>query len=286
MFNNSEWFTVSDQVLGGYFPKRFYQNGDTIVNGKKYYRVITEIVDVDLNGIQLYYYINFGISSIDYYREDIENKQVWLVGSNFEHEYLIYDFGIEEGDFLPGDTTYVLNKIDTIELNDGLHRRFTFINRFNNSNKSIWIEGVGDIMQGGLSFMGGKYYPPDGVPGVLCFTQNGEVVYNERALARGLTSDFCGSYVTVPTENMLSIDPDMRVFPNPGTTSISIQSAILEQTPASWTVRDVLGREVLAESQKAMLNNQQINIEKLDAGIYFLTVYVDSKQQTLRFVKQ
>ncbi|HKK75705.1 MAG TPA: T9SS type A sorting domain-containing protein [Saprospiraceae bacterium] len=78
----------------------------------------------------------------------------------------------------------------------------------------------------------------------------------------------------------------MQVFPNPSTTSIRVQSAVLEQTPVRWEIRDVLGRVALSQSQKEIINGQPINIEKLDAGLYAITIYTDGKRQTLRFVKQ
>ena len=48
----------------------------------------------------------------------------------------------------------------------------------------------------------------------------------------------------------------------------------------------MLGRVALSQSQKEIINGQPINIEKLDAGLYAITIYTDGKRQTLRFVKQ
>jgi hypothetical protein len=48
----------------------------------------------------------------------------------------------------------------------------------------------------------------------------------------------------------------------------------------------MLGRVVLSQSQKEIINGQPISIETLDTGIYAITIYTEGKRQTLRFVKQ
>ena len=137
---------VRDGVEWGYsqqlFGKSYYRNliqADTIVNNiayKKFYtfKSCSETADENLafireSGKQVY--ITF-------------NKLLMPVESLCDREYLIYDFGVKEGETITRfdwitqkSVSSTISKIDTVEIANTLRQRFW------TGDKVLWIEGIG-----------------------------------------------------------------------------------------------------------------------------------------------
>lgn len=149
---------VRDGVEWGYsqqlFGKSYYRNliqADTIVNNiayKKFYtfKSCSETADENLafireSGKQVY--ITF-------------NKLLMPVESLCDREYLIYDFGVKEGETITHfdwitqkSVSSTISKIDTVEIANTLRQRFW------TGDKVLWIEGIGvedgDLLRPGCS---------------------------------------------------------------------------------------------------------------------------------------
>jgi len=70
-----------------------------------------------------------------------ENKKVFIRKQEDEDEQLLYDFNLQEGDWITYDIykTYQVTKIDTIQIGETKRKQFFFGNE-------IWIEGIGDLL--------------------------------------------------------------------------------------------------------------------------------------------
>lgn len=136
------------------FGKSYYRNliqADTIVNDiayKKFYtfKSCSETADENLafireSGKQVY--ITF-------------NKLLMPVESLCDREYLIYDFGVKEGETITRfdwitqkSVSSTISKIDTVEIANTLRQRFW------TGDKVLWIEGIGvedgDLLRPGCS---------------------------------------------------------------------------------------------------------------------------------------
>ena len=86
-------------------------------------------------------------------------------------------------------------------------------------------------------------------------------------------------------QNSLS---DITLFPNPTTNKLTLSFTAQENTTATWTLYNELGKKIKIGKQKLMANNNQINLdlEKLKRGIYFVSIEIDGAIITKQIVKQ
>lgn len=73
----------------------------------------------------------------------------------------------------------------------------------------------------------------------------------------------------------------LQVYPNPAKTIVSISSKTLID---SATLYNITGQEILSQNIAAV--STDINIEKLPAGIYLLSLYSNSATKTIKIVKE
>ena len=160
----------------GCLTEHYYTDGDTVVDGKSY-----KILDG-------YHYI----SRTFLLRGDVAGRKVYLAkidGTNV-HEYLLYDFSVQEGDslmmrnpFSPFPEVggyFILDSIVNRPLADGDdYRHFYFSPAPSNTvsfQPAVWVEGVGS-----LSLINAPGGHPDinGVGQLSCFFKNGEIFYSD-----------------------------------------------------------------------------------------------------------
>jgi hypothetical protein len=65
----------------------------------------------------------------------------------------------------------------------------------------------------------------------------------------------------------------LYVFPNPAANMITIQYAIPTPDACELRITDVTGRIVLVKKMEYNSNKEQIDISKLNSGVYLLTLY-------------
>lgn len=76
----------------------------------------------------------------------------------------------------------------------------------------------------------------------------------------------------------------MEIYPNPGHDIVHIENIDLNQN-GTIVIVDVKGESIKTLQLSELKGNNQINVETLNQGIYFLTVTTETQRQTKRFVK-
>nr|MCU0345909.1 T9SS type A sorting domain-containing protein [Saprospiraceae bacterium] len=69
-------------------------------------------------------------------------------------------------------------------------------------------------------------------------------------------------YVPPPVE-------EVRVWPNPATSEVTVSLPSTLPKPSTWLLYDQLGREVLTEQMPAGAMEQEINVGNIPPGMYF-----------------
>lgn len=177
--NTNEWQLINcyeDECL----TDAYHTDGDTIAFGNQY-----KILDG-------YHYI----SRKFLIRENVQEKKIYLNAAlnGQSNEYLLYDFGLEEGDEFrmqnpispfPEDLGYF--KVDSIRMkpiNETQQSRFFYFSPIDSNEEGfgflpVWVEGVGSLSL--INAPGGNpdYY---GVGQVSCFWKNSDVFYHDATM--------------------------------------------------------------------------------------------------------
>jgi hypothetical protein len=97
---------------------------------------------------------------------------------------------------------------------------------------------------------------------------------NEAALGSVVISD-----MAVSVDGLVEQENNIRVFPNPATDLLLIES---NSTVQAYEVATITGQTVLM----GQANNNNIDVSSLVAGTYLIRVQVAEGQQTLKFIKR
>lgn len=95
----------------------------------------------------------------------------------------------------------------------------------------------------------------------------------------GCSTEVNNYLATLSNNSFLFNDSKVIVFPNPSNSFIQIKSA---STVDKLTVFDSLGKVVPLQTQ----NNNEINVENLANGIYFIEILTDNETIYKKFVKK
>jgi|TARA_R110002124_G_C8962918_1_gene514223 hypothetical protein len=88
---------------------------------------------------------------------------------------------------------------------------------------------------------------------------------------------------TLSTNSYNEKDLGITLFPNPTVDKISIKSSFLQgNSLVFFEIYDLKGSLI----KRGKLLNQQINVNDLKTGVYFLNVKSENKKQTLKFIKK
>lgn len=284
LFNNSEWLHSGVQETEGYLPIRFYENGDTLILGKSYKRIIKE--NTSIEGLTSSPFHTGLRRDTSFLREDLINKQIWRLDQS-NTEILEFDFNLKPGDIHPTRNNYTLTKVDTLQTEEGPRRRFTF----DRTTPSpflfyiVWIEGIGNINKTNPLDAGHALMEADSTfQGLLCMTQNGNLIYNQGHINLGLPGG-CANNITVDTRVATILDPALKVFPNPANNYLYLSSESLVGQEVDIVIHDLLGQRL--SMQKVRLSkNHKISIAQLGKGAYILSISTNQGLQSLRFIKQ
>ncbi|WP_452226244.1 T9SS type A sorting domain-containing protein [Lacinutrix cladophorae] len=92
--------------------------------------------------------------------------------------------------------------------------------------------------------------------------------------------DYLESNVTLSTVTFNEVK--IKIYPNPVTDYLKIESNPLKE--ASVAIFDLNGRKILNHTYS--VNNNAINVTKLHAGVYFISIKVNGVQTTKKFIKK
>jgi hypothetical protein len=200
-----------------------------------------------------------------YVRE--EEKRVYYRPGTDSSEMLLYDFNINVGDTFKtvkmlGSTfqtvSCYVSKVDSVRLENAEFRKSYSLDWMKGDIclPHLWIEGIG-----------GTAYPDyildrceGGYEGLNCVFDKGNLIWHSQ-----YTSD-CRLNIGIAPELTISAP---CIFPNPANEYLHINN-IPSGKGFSYTISDCLGRMKLEGSISEP--DQSVNLEGLNAGIYFLNL--------------
>jgi hypothetical protein len=165
--------------------------GDTIIDGKAYYKLLktTGAFIPSPSSISPEYKYNWETNGC--IREDVENQKVYYK-PDYRPEFLLYDFDVKEGDeILSHDSgtpdITVSMQVDTVKqvlIDNKWRKQICLRSTATNINcicitEHKWIEGIG-CLEGFLNSTQAKNNPGSERISLLCFSQNGNLVYTQK----------------------------------------------------------------------------------------------------------
>ncbi len=252
--NSTMWsgilFGACDAICSG----STYVSGDTAINSTIYKK---------LPGIP------------GFIREDANAGKVMFYDTYTNSEFVVMDLGLSVGDTFPiynwsGTASYAL--VDSVYLQGGLKRvRINyFINICMPFEKIIFIEGSGPTswFNYQASCCGVASY-------MLCHYKDGVKITGNT-----MFQDSCQFCEVGISENEATTF--FKIFPNPAGNELSLN---LEKPfhHSVFVIKDVLGKQLLTFIFDE--DNEVLNIESLENGLYFISGMSGGFQETIRFVK-
>jgi len=197
-----------------------------------------------------------------------QNKKTYFIPNNFEKEYLMYDFSLEEGmnfeyvepQVMPEyefPISLYVKKIDLVEINGVQLKQIQFSNIYVPTIDVTWVEKIGSLA--------GLFYPcgvlnPGANRTLLCYSQNNELIYknpNYSECYYDKAEDFTSTQTT-------KIE-DFYIFPNPVDDLLTVSST---NTVSRIDIFDVLGKQICS-----LDNKNTVDVSSFPKGLYLFKVY-------------
>ncbi len=240
----NEWHTFETGVwqINNYVN---WCSGDTLIGNVRYMKIMGTMND----SYPIFYTL---------LRE--EDGKVWKRYSIAHPETLLYDFTASVGDTLTiGDfgQRLIIDSIGTVQIGNADRKKFWLRLQSNNPGgyqfTETWVEGIGSDY--GLLWSG-YLAIPDGWHCLLCFHQNGELIWENPEY-----SDCTFNGVINEVEE--NDDAGITVYPNPARDRIVIEG----EEVCSVQVYNALGQMV-----KTVQDTNEISVAGLPEGVYLLKV--------------
>ena len=264
------WVTSPPDVF--HINSRYYQQGDTVLNGQQY--------------SQLWYQEGSDQFYAGGLRED-GNKGIWFYpdkpnlppSAQFPSdsaEFLLYSFAnLQVGSSVyvnDSSTVLFVQAIDSVLVGSAFRKAYTM----NNSNALTvdrWIEGIGSIK--GVLFPAGFDF--GWVSYLLCYEDANVFFHNPY----NAPSPTCEMMVTTTTEE-LADESALKVYPNPANGRVSL---VLPAGSGRWQLEwiSVQGALVKQSSVTADQSNA-LDVSDLPRGIYILKVTGETQVMNARVI--
>ncbi|MAP56004.1 T9SS type A sorting domain-containing protein [Altibacter sp.] len=263
--NINEWQVTN--CFNGCLTDTYYTDGDTIVEGKSY-----KILDG-------FHYI----SRTFLLREELSTKKIYLakLSLNRIDEYLLYDFGLNEGDsfnmmnpispFPQDGGAFILDSVRWKPLIDGNNYRHYYFSPAptnpTSSNNAVWIEGVGS-----LSLINAPGGDPNvnGVGHLSCFFKNSELFYANLDSISG-----CSPVLSVPEVSLLD---SLKFITSEGACIVANARSVVR-----IDVFDLSGQRIdsIFSSNKERI---QIDVSHYAEGFYLFIVSTETEKRTFKVI--
>lgn len=274
-------YIFDNGTAGNYFSHDHYRytfNGDTLINGQSWQKLFKggHSWEEDFFGGTTYNHINYSDVYSGAIRE-YSGRWYYFGSSDIkpEGEYLLYDFNLNTGDYLPetfnsAAGNLFVSAIDTILINNIERRRF-FIQGNSGPGVTYIIEGIGSSV--GLIEPLQQFEP---IWYLVCYAENGEPVWNEGGNECDLTVDT--QNLSVEAENGIIISP------NPFKNNALLRFPEIRQT-GELLIIDMMGRPLL--NYTLTIGQSELEIQPdLNAGIYFLRINTADRTLSTEFIVQ
>ena len=259
-------WTYSFSNFGIIEPDSLYINGDTIINGIKWFHLAGDGSCAFANP-----------DSLPYIREE-ESK--WLIYDvNREAESLLYDFNLEVGDsyivetFGPNFPIDVrIDSVTTITIDGNPHKVQYCSNPIANMEGFFFafevIEGIGST---GYLFPQGNICDPHTGP-IRCFTNNNEFVDFD------LDRDCDEVYILSNTEN-LKDERIVEIYPNPVSVNGNLE-VISSENIIEIELLNINGKAIIRQKP----NTNVISLKLPESGFYVVLIKFKDKVLTKNII--
>lgn len=254
----------------------FKSDGDTIIQGKTYTRMLFEYFR-DYGGG------NAAIGSWGYaYAYRVDSQQVWLWAPGQNRELLWYDFELAVGDTFVRYDLYPLLRNWSITSFDSIASVVQKVDTFyamGHDRRRYWFDSTNtyDVILEGIGYMSSITSP--GLPldadlqaGIHCFSHNGEV------LARW--PYVYGSCTTLARPEPRPMAAEVKVGPVPARDHLTVNPDFQHEYSLNLFSTD--GR--LMYRQQALRGSSIVNLENLPSGIYVLRIRTQNSWTFKRFL--
>lgn len=310
---------------GWYSSERLEIVGDTILNGREYFKCY--FAESNRSGNNLHpttdlYGLNKVIGGV---RNDIPAKKVYFYSLRTNTEELLYDFDLQLGDTLfkkegyrfykslfpdeqnPKIDTVWVSRIDSVLMphDNKYHKRFNFNTIYRDhqsaaliSSDSIYIEQnhqyeikINPLIEG----VGIDVNPVTVWIGfehaldmrLFCRTIDGQVAYTETSFEPFMSKANCLSIVSgIEKENK---GAEFLIYPNPVSETITIQLLNERETgQINVELIDILGNRIqlLQGEPNTKKVQQKIDVSQLPRGLYFIHLQSDRFDSIQKIILQ
>ncbi len=262
VLKNSTYLLGGDTMLNGEFYKKvYYDDPNSMVDPPKYIGGLRE--DINKN---IYFFPRF---------IHLENAYGITQFPNNTSEHLLYTFNnLQVGMVLPinqGVTTIHLDAIDSVLVGDTYRKRY-HINQENLLELDYWIEGIGSVKDLFITYsyeFEWRFY-------TLCFTDTVTYYINTP------TGDNC-CYYSTPAATAELTNEDGRLFPNPVSKTLYLRNCTSEEG-CLLRMYNAMGQVVML--RKITGSGDDIDVERLQAGVYFIEFIQTNRKQYMKFIKE
>ncbi len=254
---------------------QYLLRGDTNINGKLYNKILyAEPDNFTLDTIYIGGLREDSSKNIYFfpYEENLPTPGPISFPSDTT-EYLIYTFNnLDTGMILPinNNTEMMVVGIDSVLVGDSYRKRYKIQN--NAFGNDYWIEGIGSINDLFSSYA----YIHEWTYYTLCFTDTITYYINS---PNG--EDSC--HYWIPVGVIENTKNELYLFPNPASNTVIFKLFTAGQT-GIINIYDTNGKLIIEE--KFIDSKSEINIERINSGLYIVEIDNGKIKQYSRFIKK
>ena len=249
----TEWYYEIQHVTGDVTYQHLEYTADTAVNSKRV-KIITETNTM---------YDKSTWTDQEFIYEDGDRIYWW--NKDLEDFTLLYDFGADVGDEWEINGGWYTITVHVDEAHTVTYKSETY--RVLSVTDAAYGLFTGDIICGighqksffPLSPIAKDYE----VNGLRCFWQDGELVLN-------MNGEDCDAIYTEIHDIDENNSASFAIYPNPSNGLLTIQNSSLLTPNSSFVITNLLGQTV--QSGALTSSPQQINVQTLPNGMYYLTI--------------
>lgn len=267
------WGSAWSSTFYPVYPRIFRITSDTIVDGYTFH-----LISYSQAGVTNQFLGGIRVDGQKVYFRNLSSDTIYTSEIKFVPgvEYMMYDYDVKVGDVLPWKRYYQgVSRIDTVNFNGTLLRRYHFYQMGMGSYHDYWIEGIGS----NLGFWGSyflPYYQYNTWERTVVYCAN-NYQYQFDSPAIELYDGKC--HLKSLGVNTLQENDGVSLFPNPSRDDIHLRSenAALSQV----SIYDLQGREVYQKKFSGGTKQIQLQMD-LAPGVYLIKISLENGMVSAR----